>query len=183
VLAACQCIAQVGTASRACRLNQAEEAAIATGTVKFFSTYRGYGFIQPSDSSPDVYVHISVVQCAGRSHLVGGQKVSFDVVTKAGKSAARNLKVNLSHLLRIRALFRRIRDIGRYPRPRAARRGGRNRGGRAARLSRRSLRANFNGFLLPSSSVSHFKETSTALHQLIVSPGPSGRVPIRIERP
>jgi hypothetical protein len=41
----------------------------------------------------------------------------------------------------------------------------------------------FNGFLLPSSSVSHFKETSTALHQLIVSPGASGRVPIRIERP
>ena len=106
--------------------NQAEESTIATGTVKFFSTYRGYGFIQPSDSSPDVFVHISVVQCAGRSHLVGGQKVSFDVVTKAGESAAGNLKVNLSHLLRIRALFRRIRDIGRHQRPRAARRGGRD---------------------------------------------------------
>src|SRR4029079_4357773 len=80
---------------RASAGQQAEEATIATGTVKFFSTYRGYGFIQPSDSSPDVFVHISVVQCAGRSHLVGGQKVSFDVVTKAGKSAAGNLKVNL----------------------------------------------------------------------------------------
>ena len=74
-------------------------ATIATGRVKFFSTCRGYGFIQPSDSSPDVFVHISVVQCAGRSHLAGGQKVSFDVVTKAGKSAAGNLKVNLSSVV------------------------------------------------------------------------------------
>src|SRR4029079_8318314 len=134
---------------RASAGQQAEEATIATGTVKFFSTYRGYGFIQPSDSSPDVFVHISVVQCAGRSHLVGGQKVSFDVVTNAGESPAGNLKVNLSHLLRIRALFRRIRDIGRHPRPRAARRGGGDRCVRAARLSRRSLRADSNGFLLP----------------------------------
>ena len=54
-------------------------ATIATGSVKFFRTCRRYGFIQPSDSSPDVFVHISVVQCAGRSHLAGGQKVSFDV--------------------------------------------------------------------------------------------------------
>jgi cold shock protein len=146
VLAACQC-----NGHRLARLpaNQAEESTIATGTVKFFSTYRGYGFIQPSDSSPDVYVHISVVQCAGRSHLVGGQKVSFDVVIKAGKSAAENLKVKLSHLLRIRALFRRIRDVGRHSRPRAARRGRRHRDGRAARLSRRNLRADSNGFLVP----------------------------------
>jgi cold shock protein len=68
----------MGTASRVCGPNQAEESIIATGTVKFFSTYRGYGFIQPSDSSSDVFVRISEVQRAGRSHLVGGQKVSFE---------------------------------------------------------------------------------------------------------
>src|SRR4029079_9878692 len=50
---------------RASAGQQAEESTIATGTVKFFSTYRGYGFIQPSDSSPDIFVHISVVQRAG----------------------------------------------------------------------------------------------------------------------
>jgi hypothetical protein len=57
------------------------------------------------------------------------------------------------------------------------------RGGRAARLSRRSLRADSNGFLLPRVRSVNFKHTSVVLHQLIVSPGASGQVPIRIERP
>lgn len=63
-----------------------------TGTVKFFNTQKGFGFIQPSDGSKDVFVHISAVQKAGMDSLAEGQKVSFDVVTERGKPAAGNLK-------------------------------------------------------------------------------------------
>jgi CspA family cold shock protein len=69
-----------------------EEAMMATGTVKFFNTQKGYGFIQPSDGSKDVFVHISAVQKAGLHTLVEGQKVSFDIVTERGKQAAGNLQ-------------------------------------------------------------------------------------------
>ena len=62
------------------------------GTVKFFNTQKGFGFIQPTDGSKDVFVHISAVQNAGMDSLVEGQKVSFDVVTERGKQAAGNLK-------------------------------------------------------------------------------------------
>ena len=62
------------------------------GTVKFFNTQKGFGFIQPTDGSKDVFVHISAVQNAGMDTLVEGQKVSFDVVTERGKQAAGNLK-------------------------------------------------------------------------------------------
>jgi CspA family cold shock protein len=62
------------------------------GTVKFFNTQKGYGFIQPSDGSKDVFVHISAVQRAGMHSLVEGQKVSFEVVTERGKQAATNLQ-------------------------------------------------------------------------------------------
>ena len=62
------------------------------GTVKFFNTQKGFGFIQPSDGSKDVFVHISAVQRAGMHTLVEGQKVSFDVVTERGKQAASNLQ-------------------------------------------------------------------------------------------
>jgi CspA family cold shock protein len=65
---------------------------MATGTVKFFNTQKGFGFIQPSDGSKDVFVHISAVQKAGMDTLNEGQKVSFDVVTERGKPAAGNLK-------------------------------------------------------------------------------------------
>ncbi len=65
---------------------------MAVGTVKFFNTQKGYGFIQPSDGSKDVFVHISAVQRAGMQTLVEGQKVSFDVVTERGKQAASNLQ-------------------------------------------------------------------------------------------
>ena len=61
---------------------------MATGTVKFFNMQKGYGFIQPSDGSKDVFVHISAVQRSGMQSLVEGQKVSFDVVTERGKPAA-----------------------------------------------------------------------------------------------
>ncbi len=62
------------------------------GTVKFFNTQKGYGFIQPSDGGKDVFVHVSAVQRAGLDTLMEGQKVSFDVVTERGKQAAGNLK-------------------------------------------------------------------------------------------
>ena len=65
---------------------------MALGTVKFFNVQKGYGFIQPADGSKDVFVHISAVQRAGMQTLVEGQKVSFDVVTERGKTAASNLQ-------------------------------------------------------------------------------------------
>jgi cold shock protein len=65
---------------------------MATGTVKWFNAQKGFGFIQPSDGSKDVFVHISAVERAGMQTLVEGQKVSFDIVSERGKSAAGNLK-------------------------------------------------------------------------------------------
>ncbi len=65
---------------------------MAIGTVKWFNTTKGYGFIQPEGSSKDVFVHISAVQRSGLNSLVEGQRVSFDVVTERGKQAAANLK-------------------------------------------------------------------------------------------
>lgn len=58
------------------------------GTVKWFNSQNGYGFIQPDDGSQDVFAHISAVERAGMSSLNEGQKVSFDVVAnrKTGKS-------------------------------------------------------------------------------------------------
>lgn len=66
---------------------------MATGTVKWFNGQKGYGFIQPDNGGPDVFVHISAVERAGMSHLAEGQKVSFDIVQdRRGKSAAENLQ-------------------------------------------------------------------------------------------
>ena len=65
---------------------------MAVGTVKFFNTTKGFGFIQPSDGSRDVFVHISAVERAGMRTLVEGQQVSYDVVTERGKQAAGNLQ-------------------------------------------------------------------------------------------
>jgi len=65
---------------------------MATGTVKFFNTQKGFGFIQPTAGSKDVFVHISAVERAGMRTLVEGQKVSYDVMTERGKLAAGNLQ-------------------------------------------------------------------------------------------
>ena len=62
------------------------------GTVKFFNSQKGFGFIAPSDGSKDVFVHVSAVERAGMRDLVEGQKLSFDVVTERGKLAAANLQ-------------------------------------------------------------------------------------------
>jgi CspA family cold shock protein len=64
---------------------------MATGTVKFFNSRKGFGFIQPQDGGKDVFVHISAVERAGISTLNEGQKVSYDVVSERGKLAAANL--------------------------------------------------------------------------------------------
>lgn len=65
---------------------------MAIGTVKFFNTAKGFGFIQPEGGDKDVFVHISAVQAAGMDTLREGQRVSFDVLTERGKPAAGNLK-------------------------------------------------------------------------------------------
>jgi cold shock protein len=66
---------------------------MASGTVKFFNSQKGFGFIQQTDGGPDVFVHVSAVERAGLRGLVEGQKVTFDIVTERGKKAASNLQV------------------------------------------------------------------------------------------
>ena len=67
---------------------------MSTGSVKWFNSQKGFGFIQPDDGGKDVFVHISAVERAGISNLNEGQKVSYDIVAdrKSGKSSADNLR-------------------------------------------------------------------------------------------
>ena len=66
---------------------------MATGTVKWFNTTKGYGFIAPEDGTTDVFVHISAVQNSGMTDLQEGQQVSYELEEgKNGKTAAVNLK-------------------------------------------------------------------------------------------
>ena len=67
---------------------------MATGTVKFFNSQKGFGFIVQDGGGPDVFVHISAVERAGMSTLREGQKVSYDLVSdqRSGKMSADNLK-------------------------------------------------------------------------------------------
>ena len=67
---------------------------MAIGTVKFFNSTKGFGFIQPEDGGADVFVHISAVERSGMHSLNEGDKVSFEVVQdrRSGKSAADNLQ-------------------------------------------------------------------------------------------
>ena len=64
------------------------------GTVKWFNSQKGFGFIQPDDGGKDVFVHISAVERAGMNGLDEGQKVTFEVVAdrRTGKSSAANLR-------------------------------------------------------------------------------------------
>jgi len=64
------------------------------GTVKWFNGTKGFGFIQPAEGGPDVFVHISALERAGLRGLTEGQKVTFDVVAdrRTGKSSADNLR-------------------------------------------------------------------------------------------
>lgn len=65
-----------------------------TGTVKFYNSQKGYGFIQPDDGTKDVFVHATALERAGLMGLVEGQKLSFEVQTdrRSGKDAAANLQ-------------------------------------------------------------------------------------------
>ena len=63
------------------------------GTVKFFNTTKGYGFIAPDDGGKDAFVHISAVERSGMSTLSEGQKVSYELETgRDGKKSATNLR-------------------------------------------------------------------------------------------
>lgn len=66
---------------------------MATGTVKFFNTTKGFGFIAPDGGGKDVFVHISAVERSGLAGLNEGQKVSFDLEKdRQGRDSAANLK-------------------------------------------------------------------------------------------
>ncbi|HWU63342.1 CspA family cold shock protein [Rhizobium aquaticum] len=67
---------------------------MASGTVKWFNSTKGFGFIQPDDGSTDVFVHISAVERAGMGSLTEGQKIRYEVLQdrRSGKSAAGNLQ-------------------------------------------------------------------------------------------
>jgi CspA family cold shock protein len=65
-----------------------------TGTVKWFNSTKGFGFIQPQEGGKDVFVHISAVERAGLNGLNEGQKVSYEIATERGRSAAVNLKAS-----------------------------------------------------------------------------------------
>lgn len=68
---------------------------MATGTVKWFNTTKGFGFIQPADGGNDVFVHISAVERSGLDSLQEGQKVEFETAPgRDGRVAAENLTVS-----------------------------------------------------------------------------------------
>ena len=68
---------------------------MSAGTVKWFNSTKGFGFIQPDDGSKDVFVHISAVERAGLTGLAEGQKVSYEAKTDKmrGKTSAENLSL------------------------------------------------------------------------------------------
>lgn len=66
---------------------------MATGSVKWFNSTKGYGFIQPSGGGKDVFVHISAVERAGLRTLNEGQSVEYEIESNRGKESATNLKV------------------------------------------------------------------------------------------
>jgi CspA family cold shock protein len=70
------------------------ETEMATGTVKWFNSQKGYGFIQPTGGGgKDVFVHISAVEQAGLSSLNEGQTVEYEIEANRGKESAVKLKV------------------------------------------------------------------------------------------
>lgn len=72
---------------------QQRRSRMSRGTVKWFNSQKGYGFIQPQGGGKDVFVHISAVEKAGLSGLNEGQVVEYEEVANKGKTSAENLKV------------------------------------------------------------------------------------------
>lgn len=66
---------------------------MANGTVKWFNSQKGFGFIQPDDGGSDAFVHISALDRAGLSNLNEGQRVSYELATEKGKTSAVNIKL------------------------------------------------------------------------------------------
>ncbi len=67
---------------------------MAKGTVKWFNTEKGYGFIQPDDGGKDIFVHISAVQAAGLRGLQDNQPIEYDLIDgRDGRKSAGNLRV------------------------------------------------------------------------------------------
>jgi len=67
---------------------------VAVGTVKWFNSQKGYGFIQSDSGGKDLFVHISAVERAGLSTLNEGAKESYEVTSNRGKESAENLRVS-----------------------------------------------------------------------------------------
>lgn len=67
---------------------------MATGTVKWFNTTKGYGFIAPDGGGKDVFVHISAVERAGLKALADNQKISYEMISgRDGRASAGDLKL------------------------------------------------------------------------------------------
>ena len=64
-----------------------------TGTVKWFNSTKGYGFIAPDNGSKDVFLHVWAVQAAGLEGLDDNQKIEFEVTSSQGKESATNIKL------------------------------------------------------------------------------------------
>ena len=69
-----------------------ERVDMASGTVKWFNSAKGYGFIQPEEGGKDVFVHVSAVERAGLRGLNEGQKIEYELQDERGRTAAVNLK-------------------------------------------------------------------------------------------
>jgi CspA family cold shock protein len=83
----------VAPSRRMSRADQERRRGMATGTVKWFNSTKGFGFIAPDGGGNDVFVHISAVERAGLTGLADNQKVSFDLEQgRDGRAAASNLK-------------------------------------------------------------------------------------------
>lgn len=78
---------------RKCNVER-KDISMKTGTVKFYNSQKGFGFIQPEDGGKDVFVHATALEQAGMRGLVEGQKISFEVEVdrRSGKEAAANLQ-------------------------------------------------------------------------------------------
>jgi CspA family cold shock protein len=74
--------------------SDSKEIVMPTGTVKWFNSTKGFGFIEPDQGGTDVFVHISAVERSGMNGLNEGQKISFEVVQdkRSGKNSAENLR-------------------------------------------------------------------------------------------